>query len=219
MKTRISTAILLLPFFACAQSEDSRVRRPLNIATTPAHPPASGVVVHRTMMPESGPSSFAVGFASGIGLSYDAGRGGVNYIWWGDFVDLEPTWRAKINEPAAIRGQIAYREAVRFPLRLNGSEREPTFEFRGYSLQHDAVEFRYVVDGVLVREELRALADGSGVTRHFRLSEPVRQWSYAVEPQPNLTVRSHEGAWNEPRTFLSGTGREFSIVITRGGAK
>jgi hypothetical protein len=184
-----------------------------------ARPVPGGVAVYRTMMPECGPSSFAVAFGPDLGCSFDPGRGGVNYIWQGEFVDLGPTWRAKINQPADLRGTIVYRESGRFPLRLDGTDREPKFEFKGYALLPDAVEFHYLLDGVLVREEIRASAHGRGLVRRFRVSEPAKAWSYAVDPQPNVNVSSPGGAWNEARTAIIAPGaREFSLQIELTGS-
>src|SRR5688572_2556404 len=118
------------------------------------------VAVYRTMMPDCGPSSFAVALRSDLGFSFDPGRGGVNYVWQGEFVDLAPTWRAKINKPAEIKGAIVYRESARYPLRLGARTNEPKFEFKGYILLPDAVEFHYLLDDVFVREEIRATPHG-----------------------------------------------------------
>ena len=41
-----------------------------------AQPVPGGVAVYRTMMPECGPSSFAVAFGRDLGFSFDPGRGG-----------------------------------------------------------------------------------------------------------------------------------------------
>jgi hypothetical protein len=180
--------------------------------TPPAVEPI--VAVYRTMMPECGPSSFAIALAPDLGFSFDPGRGGVNYIWQGEFVDLAPTWRAKINQPAELKGVIVYRESVRYPLRRGGANREPKFEFKGYILLTDTVEFHYLLDGVLVQEEIRALPGGRGVVRRFRCSDPEASWSYAVEPQPSVTISSPAGAWNETRTALiAPASREFSVHI------
>lgn len=177
-------------------------------------PPAGNVQVHRTMMPECGPSSFAVALTPNLGFSYDPGRGGINYVWQGEFVDLAPTWKAKINHPAELRGMIVYRESVRFPLRLGDAGREPAYVFKGYVLQGDAVEFHYLLDGVPVREEIRASADGRGLVRHFRTDTDVAAWSYAVEPQPGATISSPRGGWNEARTALTAPrSREFYVLI------
>ncbi|MBI4626465.1 MAG: hypothetical protein HY736_25005 [Verrucomicrobia bacterium] len=173
-----------------------------------------GVAVYRTMMPECGPSSFAVALGPSLGLSYDPGRGGVNYVWQGEFVDLDPTWRTKINKPAELRGTIVYRESVRYPLRLGGTGRPPRFEFRGYVLLPGAVEFHYLLDGVFVREEIRASASGRGLVRRFQVDDPAGPWSYAIDPQPKVNVSSPEGAWNEARTALTAPrSREFSLHL------
>ncbi len=183
-------------------------------ALSPAAPQAAEVLVYRTMMPECGPSSFAVALTPDLGFSFDPGRGGVNYVWRGEFVDLGPTWKAKINKPAELRGALVYREHVRFPLRFGAVGREPTFEFKGYALSPGAVEFHYLVDGVFVREEIRATANGRGLVRRFQVSETMAAWSYAVEPQMEVTVSSPTGGWNESRTALVGPGsREFSVQI------
>lgn len=181
----------------------------------PAAPPPAGTVhVHRTMLPDCGPSSFAVALGPNLGFSYDPGRGGINYAWQGEFVDLAPTWKAKINQPAEVKGTIAYRESVRFPLRLTRTGGEPKYVFKGYVLLPDAVEFHYLLDGVPVREEIRASADGHGLLRHFRVDTAVERWSYALEPQPTAKISSSAGAWNEARTALTAPGsREFSLQI------
>ena len=179
-----------------------------------APPPADTVLVHRTMMPDCGPSAFAVALGPKLGFSYDPGRGGINYAWQGEFVDLSPTWKAKINQPAELKGTIAYREHARFPLRLTRAGGEPKYVFKGYVLLPDAVEFHYLLDGVPVREEIRAAADGRGLVRHFRVDTAVEAWSYALEPQPTAKIASAGGAWNEARTALTAPGsREFSLQI------
>jgi hypothetical protein len=176
--------------------------------------PARNVLVYRTMLPDCGPSSFAVALGPNLGFTYDPGRGGVNYAWRGDFVDLAPTWKAKINSPAELRGTIVYRESARFPLRLTPAGGEPAYVFKGYVLLPDAVEFRYLLDGVPVREEIRATPDGRGILRRFRTDTPVAAWSYAVEPQPSARISSHRGAWNEARSALTAPGgHEFTLQI------
>lgn len=181
-----------------------------------AGPPGTGaVIVHRTMLPDCGPSSFAVALGPDLGFTYDPGRGGINYAWRGAFVDLSPTWKAKINAPAEVRGAIAYRETVRFPLRLTRAGGEPRYVFKGYVLLPDAVQFLYLLDGMPVREEIRATPDGRGLVRRFQVDTAVEGWSYAVEPQPAARISSRDGAWNEARTALTAPGGrdEFTLQI------
>src|SRR5690606_20771913 len=72
--------------------------------------PHARPIVQRTFMPESHPGSFAITFPSGPGVCFDPVRGGINYIWDGDFVDLRPRWLTKQGEPPRIFGQVFYRE-------------------------------------------------------------------------------------------------------------
>lgn len=188
----------------------------VSLAVTNLHAESSAeaVRVFRTMMPDAGPSAFAVGLPDEIGFCYDPGRGGINYLWRGAFVDLAPTWRAKINEPAVVRGQVAYRETKRWPLRLNGSAVEPRYEFRGYLLLPDGVEFHYLLDGILVREEIRAADAGRAIVRRFRLSEPCSSWRFAVEAQSRSRVSAAEAVWDERReALIGGEARDFTIRI------
>jgi hypothetical protein len=184
------------------------------VPATQAQSAGSGVAVHRTMLPDCGPSSFAVALGPNLGFSYDPGRGGVNYVWQGEFVDLGPTWKAKLNHPAEVRGTIVYREQARFPLRLKPGAGEPAYVFKGYVLLPDAVEFRYTLDGVLVREEIRAAPGGRGLVRIFRTDTAVAAWSYAADPQPGARLSSREGGWNEARTALTAAGgRAFTLEL------
>lgn len=175
---------------------------------------AENLQVFRTMMPDAGPSAFAVGLPGEIGFCYDPGRGGINYAWRGTFVDLAPTWKAKINEPAIVRGRIGYRETVRWPLRFNGASGDPRYEFRGYVLIADGIEFHYLLDGILVREEIRPADGGRAIMRRFQLSEACSAWRLAAEAQPESRITSPEARWNESRDTLTGTTtREFTVKI------
>lgn len=184
------------------------------IAGLAAAAAAEEVLVQRTMLPECGPSSFAVALPGGLGFSYDPGRGGVNYVWRGGFVDLGPTWKAKINHPATVPGPIVYREQARFPLRLRPGAGEPVCVFRGYVLLPDGVEFHYLLDGVPLREEIRPAPGGGGLVRTFRTDTAVPGWSYLVEAQPGVRLSAPAGGWNEARTALTAPGgRAFTLRL------
>lgn len=173
-----------------------------------------GVIVQRTMMPDSGPSSFAVTLGDKLGFCYDPGRGGINYLWLGEFVDLQPTWKAKINAPAVVRGTIVYRESVRWPLRLNQSDREPKYTFKGYSLLPDGVEFHYLLDGIPVQEEIRALPEGRGLARRFRLGPGAERWWLFVGGDSHGVSSSRDAKWDAQRQALTGSGaREFTVTL------
>lgn len=137
--------------------------------------------VFRTFMPGAGPSAFAVELSPKLALCYDPLRGGINQVWRGS-IDLEPTSRAKINEPAAIRGEVFYQETVEQPWRLKAGDAVPIRRFKGYRYVEDAVVFEFTLDGVAVRETLRASRDGSGLERTVEVEEG-RTLHFQAEPQ------------------------------------
>src|SRR5690606_18398820 len=144
--------------------------------------PHARPIVQRTFMPESHPGSFAITFPSGPGVCFDPVRGGINYIWAGDFVDLRPRWLTKQGEPPRIFGQIFYRETAWQPLRLGAPTDEPEFRFRGYVLGAGGPEFHYQIDGREVFETLEANADGTGLTRRFRVGAGRGPLWIRIEP-------------------------------------
>jgi hypothetical protein len=179
---------------------------------------AGNVIVQRTMMPESGASAFAVSLGHNLNFCYDPGRGGINYVWLGDFVDLEPTWKAKINAPAVVRGTIVYRETARWPLRLNQPEREPKYTFKGYSLLPDGVEFHYLLDEMPVREEIRALPEARGIVRRFQLGSDAARWWLQVGAEGEAGSSSPGAKWDPARQALTGSGvREFTVTLALKG--
>src|SRR5690606_11192326 len=109
--------IFIMPVFFIACSErpkDASVSTAKTIGIRPEN-----VQVYRTMMPDAGPSAFAVRFQeSGVALCYDPVRGGVNYVWNGGF-DLKPTVSGKINKLAVVEGLPFYQEKEWYPLRTS----------------------------------------------------------------------------------------------------
>jgi hypothetical protein len=146
------------------------------------------VQIERIVMPlDAAPSSFAIGLPGGINFCFDPVRGGVSYIWTGGFLDLSPArpGPGKFISAVKLLGPVVYREAGAAPLRRGDPARVPVVEFAGYTLREDAVEFRYTIDGVLVREEIRARADGAALTRRLRIEGGAdATWWHVVEGKP-----------------------------------
>src|SRR5690554_4300524 len=137
--------VLVVPviFFAC---NGNAQYAEVNVANAVVMP-SCDVEVFRTVMPDAGPSSFAIRFKSAnLALCYDPVRGGINYLWKGDF-NLEPTITGKIGQPTLIDGEPFYREKEWHPLRTSKTPDNPAYRFRGYSLKGDTLEFRYTIDG------------------------------------------------------------------------
>lgn len=140
------------------------------------------LLVERTVMPGAAPSSFAVGFPNGISFCYDPVRGGIDYVWRGGFIDLTSVrpGPGKLIKPVELRGSILYRENGPAPLRRGDNQRLPEIKFKGYSLQEDAITFRYTVDGTPVEEEVRLRKGGDSLIRYFRVQDAARdsRWWY-----------------------------------------
>ncbi|MSU49363.1 MAG: hypothetical protein EXS37_09805 [Opitutus sp.] len=183
--------------------------------------PGAQPIVQRTFMPDSYPGAIAIAFPNGPGVCLDPVRGGINYIWDGDFVDLRPRWLTKQGAPARIFGETFYREKLWQPLRLGAPGSEPNFHFRGYTLKADGPEFHYEIDGRDVFETIRALEDGKGIARHFRVSPGKQALWVNLEAQPGADVVAR-GVERDGNTccFPSHAAGEFTIEIRRktGGA-
>ena len=155
------------------------------------------VQIERTYLPDAGPSSFAIGLPGGVNFCFDPVRGGVSYAWTGAFLDIGPVrpGPGKFLKPAQPLGPLVYRETGVAPLRRGDPSRAPVLEFAGYTLREDAVEFRYTVDGSLVREEIRA-RPGGGLIRRFHIEggSDARWWHVADGRPPAELKRESGGA-------------------------
>ncbi len=163
------------------------------------------VQLERTFLPDAHASSFAFGLPGGVNVCYDPVRGDVNYAWTGGFLDLSNVRPVnKLVKAAVPLGPIVYRESGASPLRRGDALRPPVVEFKGYTLHADAVELRYTIDGVLVRETLSALPAGAGLRRTFRLErgDADAAWFYAIEGRPATALtRTASGNFTLDVTF------------------
>ena len=180
-----------------------------------AAPAVPELVVQRTIMPDAGPSSFALSFPEGVSLCFDPVRLGLNYAWLGT-VDLDPAWTGKNIVPARVNGRIFYREPASPVLRLGARSHPPAIQFQGYALRGGHPEFHYTLDGHPVRESIHPLPDGTGFERRFRVTLPpgVDCWLLG-EVQPNAVMSLGDGRpLGEGAThFVGGGVLEFTVVV------
>jgi len=183
------------------------------MALAPPHVRAGEPQVFRTFMPDSGPSAFGVVLGPELALCYDPLRGGVNQLWRGS-LDLSPTLRAKINQPAVIQGDVFYQETTLQPLRVGTADKAPVRRFKGYRYEKDAVVFEFTLDGVVVRETLRATAGGRGIERVWSVPEGTALFFHA-DAQPDARVifsgadEVKPGLWRHE----GGKGKVFTMRI------
>ena len=156
--------------------------------------------VFRTFMPEAGPSEFAVVLTPELVLCYDSLRGGVNQAWRGT-LELAPTLRAKINQPAAVRAVVFYVETSFQPLRVNDPGKTPERRFKGYRYEGDAVIFDYTLDGVAISETLRATNDGRVVERMWRIEPGPDAVFFLAETQAGAEVAFTGGSEDSPNVW------------------
>ena len=156
------------------------------------------VRVERGYLPHgAAPSSFAVALPGGVNFCFDPVRGGVSYVWTGGFLDLAPMrpGPGKFIQPAGLEGPLVYREEGVAPLRRGDPAKVPEVIFTGYTLRADAIEFRYTVDGVPVREEVRVKSGGGALVRtmHFPAGNDARWWRVLDGRPPELLGPGADG--------------------------
>lgn len=175
-------------------------RAPLVLLLTLLAPALRAEVrVERVFLPEGAtPGSFAVGLPGGVNFCYDPARGGVRYVWTGGFLDVGPArpGPGKFIAAARLLGPVVHREDGPAPLRRGQPETTPALVFTGYTLRPAAIEFRYTLDGVPVREELSARADGRGLVRRFLpgAGGDARWWHVTEGRPPAALGRDAAGA-------------------------
>ncbi len=180
--------------------------------------PQATTAVQRTFMPEAYPGAFAVTLPGGPSLCLDPVRGGINYIWDGDFVDLRPRWITKQGEPARIFGPVFYREQAWQPLRAGSPSDEPDFQLRGYTFRDGSPEFHYSVGGRDVFERFESGQQGGALLRRFRVGPGAPPLWMRFEPQEGaeIIVKGIERDGDLACYASTGAG-EFTIEIRRKG--
>jgi hypothetical protein len=156
-----------------------------------AHAKERQTQVFRTFMPGAGPSAFGVVLHPEMALCYDPLRGGINQAWHGT-LDLSPTLRAKINEPAKLKGTVFYEEVTVQPLRVNDAGKVPERRFKGYTYDDRGVTFSYTLDGIAIHETLLTTEDGRGLERHWSIPEGITLY-LITDPQANSQVTVQGG--------------------------
>ncbi len=181
---------------------------------------AGELQIARTVMADAAPSSFAIGFPNGNSFCWDPVRGGLSYAWSGGFADLTPTWPevGKFVKPAKLLGEVRYRETGSAPLRRGDPLRRPEIAFKGYRLDDAAIEFRYTIDGVLVREQVTS-PDRKRIVRRFQIEagDSDSRWWYVpgtIDGAPLVSPRGErDGAGYR---FDPNGSRDFTLVIQLG---
>lgn len=183
---------------------------------TSGHPyPLTLPAVCRTFMPDCGPAAIAVGLpGSDGGQSYvfDAGSCRLRYAWSGGFVDNDEQWDGKGQRFTKVVGDIYYRDTDGFPWRV-GSQ-APVVQFKGYRLIDRYPEFRYLVNGVEVRELIRPRAGGRGLVRTFTIAPTKQPLTFVATAQPGIQYKPSTGRLQNNQVRLPAGTRQFSLTLS-----
>jgi azurin len=172
--------------------------------------------LYRTFLRDSGPASIAVALPPDQNFCWDAGACRLRYVWRGGFIDPRPHWTGNGDAFAEVKGRIYYRAGAAFPLRLGRADRLPTrVQFHGYRLVARVPEFHYEVDGLHVRELIRAPHHGSGLERAFTIAEVKAPVFFVAEPEAGATFASSAGKFAAGVLALTAAeAREFTVTMT-----
>jgi len=180
------------------------------------HPyPLTLPAVYRTFMPDCGPAAIAVGLpGSDGGQSYvfDAGSCRLRYAWSGGFVDNSEQWDGKGQRFTNIVGDIYYRDIDGFPWRVGNQT--PVVQFKGYRLINRYPEFRYLINGVEVRELIRPRVGGRGLVRTFAIAPTNQSLTFRATVQPGIQYKPSAGRHQNNQIRLPAGTRQFSLTIS-----
>ncbi|HSH95390.1 MAG TPA: c-type cytochrome [Roseimicrobium sp.] len=147
-------------------------------------------VLVRTFMPDSSPRSIAVGFKERQNICFDAEECRLRYAWVGDFVDMQGAWDARGGQPAGILGTKYYSTERKQPFQSASSETSGGAVFQGYSFLRGVPEFRYTINGLIVKEQITELPAGAGIKRTFEVVHAAAEAWFDIESFPNVEITS-----------------------------
>lgn len=171
--------------------------------------------LYRMFVRDSGPASIAVALPGGQNYVWDAGACRLRYAWRGGFLDPMPHWRGNGDAFAEVKGRIYWRAGAEFPLRIGAHGNVPKVQFKGYQLVNRYPEFRYEVDGVEVRELIKAPHHGSGLEIAFTLGATAAPVFYIADENGGAKFASSAGQFKDGVLELtSEQARSFTVTLT-----
>ena len=183
--------------------------------------------VCRTFMPDCGPAAIAVGLPGldgpgpggsgpegGQSYVFDAGQCRMRYAWSGGFIDNTEQWDGKGQRLTKVVGDIYFRDTGGFPWRVGSGTQLPP-QFKGYRLVNRYPEFRYVVNGVEIRELIKSLPTGRGLVRTFALSPGNAAVTFLATAQPGIRLKPSVGKLVNGEIRLPAGTRQFTLTMEK----
>lgn len=186
------------------------LKKPLH--AYPADPP----YFYRMFVRDSGPASIAVAAPGENNYVWDATQCRLRYAWRGKFLNPMPHWSGNGDGYAEVLGRIYWRSPEKFPLRFGSADTEPkSIKFRGYRLVDRYPEFRYEIDGVEVRELIKAPAQGIGLEQTFTLGAVTGPVFYLGPSGNGATFKSNVGTFKDGVLLLTAEqSKKFTVSLT-----
>ena len=184
--------------------------------------PVPGAASHlqRTVLPDAHPGSFALTLPAGVGICLDPVRGGINYVWAGEFADPRPRWLTKQGAPARLDGPVWYRETAEPAWRTAAEGPAAAWRFRGHSTRDGMPEFHYEIAGREVWERLTAAPDGRSLTRRFTVGPGPQALWLRLAPQAGVAIEVSGARQSaEHAGFTGEVAGEFTVRLRRQDAE
>jgi uncharacterized cupredoxin-like copper-binding protein len=177
--------------------------------------PSEAPMWYRTFMRDSGPASIAVMLPGGQNYCWDAGACRLRYVWRGAFVNPMPHWQGNGDAFTEIRGTIYYRARAGFPLRFAEAKKVPAdVKFLGFRVVEKLPEFHYRVNGVDVRELIKAAHHG-GIETTFTITGNKSAVYFVTDPADGVEVKSEAGKFSDGVMKLTAEkAKSFTVSFT-----
>jgi len=182
-------------------------------AGTPHAFPLVRPYLYRLFMPDSNAASVAIMLPGDLNLCWDAADCRPRYLWRGAGVDISAYWKGNGSGRVKLVGDKVWSAGAQQPLRFSSSK-EPTLAFKGYALVQGYPEFRYTIDGVLVKELLKENNGGRGLTQSFTVDSDQPLF-YVVDAAQSAWFSSSAGAFKDGTLNVPAKlGRSFTVTLT-----
>jgi mono/diheme cytochrome c family protein len=198
-------------------------------------------IIYRTFMPGASPAAFAVALPGNHYYCWDAGECRLRYVWTkGGFIrGNERHWSSNGKPVATFEGLPYYRartsllkpehykdlartnmttpfydtsQAQDFPIAIANAAGPP--RYRGYRLIDGYPEFRYELDGNMIRERIQVTDDKRGIVRHFSIETNAAVTMHLTpSSESRITASAGQLAKDGTLRLTSAEAASFSVTI------
>jgi azurin len=179
------------------------------------HPfPVTLPMVYRTFIPDCGPAAIVVMLPNEQSYCFDAGKCYLRFAWQG-YVDNSDHWKGNGKNIAKVVGDVYFKDQSGFPLRIGQADKVPHTQFRGYQLLERYPQFTYSIEEATVKELVKSLPDGNGLTREFQISGATQPIYYITKATDGVAYRASAGQFvNGILTLTPAQAQHFTITLT-----